>query len=222
MVLKHIDQKRNKLGGYMKKDVFCIIKKAVILLFVFLLFIMGIVLLSPKLSNSEYITISKLYKDMRAVDDSIKSDFYVDNVLKIASRNYVLEEMHRDSLLYTVAVNKNALELMDYSKVSRVLKYIRERDLDFDRFVDLDAVIELFDVYEGFFSIYHYDSEDLIQYSKDIDSIVQKELQYIQDFTNKRNITNIIIVFSYIVILTLWCNYDKILISIKKRGSKKE
>ena len=157
---------------------------------------------SDKLSIEELKAVDNIYTEMRAVNPDIKSDFYVKNVIKIVDKQYVLEELRKDSLLYSIYVNEQMMNmLLDGWQISQVKAYVFRCDLDFEIFNNLEPATKLFDVYRDFVNTYNADLEFLNLLSEEMTEIVYAEEFNLREIRNDRILVGLLIVSSYIFIV---------------------
>ena len=157
---------------------------------------------SDKLNMEEIKAVDGIYTEMRNVDNSIKNDFYLNTLVKLVDKEYVMEELRRDTLLYAISVNEKAMSmLLEGWTYSDVRSYIYRCDLDFDMFNNLEPAAELFDLYREFFNNFSEDVDGLNILSAEMSKIVYEEELQLREISNIRNIKVFIVCVSYIGIL---------------------
>ena len=79
-------------------NIFKILKIGVVLtLLYFLIFLLSTFVFSDKLSREELIAVTDIYEEMIPVNNDIKSDFYVDTLLKVLDKQYILNELRKEN-----------------------------------------------------------------------------------------------------------------------------
>ena len=86
-----------------KDSFFRLLKIGFVLLLVYLVIgVCHFFVFSDKLTYDELVVVTEYYEEIRPVETSIKSDFYVDTLLKVLDKEYILEELRKDSLTYSI------------------------------------------------------------------------------------------------------------------------
>lgn len=202
----------------MNKKILGYVKKFLILFLIYFLIFSVFSFMSPHLKTEELNAVIELYDEMSRVKNDLKSDFFVHKFLKYVNKDYVVEELHRDTLLYSIEVNNRLLDLLGVYNKTQLEKFIKNCNLDFDKFVGLDTPVELFEEYNRFVRLNSLEIEDLAEFQENFDNIIVEEYQYIQHFTNVRIIKCGLVTFSYLFIGFIWCFKWKKL----KRGDSHE
>lgn len=178
-----------------------------ILFFLFLLivYLLGIFIVcfgfSNKLTNEEYIAISRLYKEMRYVSSYLKSDFYIDVELKILDRTYIMEELKRDSLMYTLEVTTTAFELLNNNYDDKyVLKYLSRCKLNFTDFKNLESQEQIYYLLEGYFNNFSENTVKLDFLLADINEQTDIEMEILNKVELSRHIKWGCVIISFFVI----------------------
>ena len=189
------------------------IKAICISLVIFLLFGLSYYFITcDRLTDNEYKEVSKLYSRMSRVDDSIKNEFYRDFALKYLDREFVLEELRKDTLEYSLIINERLIDKLIAGSVrSEILKYISNCDLDFENFKGLNVSTELFDLYRTFGNTYLPKEEYFEIFANEVLEIVKDEQEYILSVQKNRGLK----IFVYSLLYLLLCIFVY-LIEIKK------
>lgn len=189
------------------------IKAICISLVIFLLFGLSYYFITcDRLTDNEYKEVSKLYSRMSRVDDSIKNEFYRDFALKYLDREFVLEELRKDTLEYSLIINERLIDKLIAGSVrSEILKYISNCDLDFENFKGLNVSTELFDLYRTFGNTYLPKEEYFEIFANEVLEIVKDEQEYILSVQKNRGLK----IFVYSLLYLLLCVFVY-LIEIKK------
>ena len=176
------------------------IKAICISLVIFLLFGLSYYFITcDRLTDNEYKEVSKLYSRMSRVDDSIKNEFYRDFALKYLDREFVLEELRKDTLEYSLIINEKLIDKLIAGSVrSEILKYISNCDLDFENFKGLNVSTELFDLYRTFGNTYLPKEEYFEIFANEVLEIVKDEQEYILSVQKNRGLK----IFVYLLQLT--------------------
>lgn len=178
----------------------------IILLGIYL--ILGLIIsfgLSNKLNSEEYEVVSNIYREMRYVDMGIKNDFYGQSLIKYLDKDFILEELHRDSLIYSVVVSENAFTMLSNEIVPvDIRSYISRCELNFEDIVGLETPTKLFDLYREYFSSFTDDIENLEVFSKKMTEIVQEEQVLISKTDSVRFIIGLLVIVSYMGIFVLF------------------
>ena len=189
------------------------IKSICISLVIFLLFGLSYYFITcDRLTDNEYKEVSKLYSRMSRVDDSIKNEFYRDFALKYLDREFVLEELRKDTLEYSLIINERLIDKLIAGSVrSEILKYISNCDLDFENFKGLNVSTELFDLYRTFGNTYLPKEEYFEIFANEVLEIVKDEQEYILSVQKNRGLK----IFVYSLLYLLLCVFVY-LVEIKK------
>lgn len=189
------------------------LKAICISLVIFLLFGLSYYFITcDRLTDNEYKEVSKLYSRMSRVDDSIKNEFYRDFALKYLDREFVLEELRKDTLEYSLIINERLIDKLIAGSVrSEILKYISNCDLDFENFKGLNVSTELFDLYRTFGNTYLPKEEYFEIFANEVLEIVKDEQEYILSVQKNRGLK----IFVYSLLYLLLCIFVY-LIEIKK------
>lgn len=175
--------------------------------------ILGLIIcfgLSNKLNSEEYEVVSNMYREMRYVDMGIKSDFYNQTLIKYLDKDFILEELHRDSLIYSVVVSENAFTMLSNEIVpSDIRSYISRCELNFEDIVGLETPTKLFDLYREYFSSFTDNIENLEVFSKKMTEIVQEEQVLISKTDSVRFIIGLLVIASYMGIFVLYLKVEK-------------
>lgn len=188
------------------------------LFFIYILLFSVFSLTSNHLKTEELNAVVELYEEMNEVKNDLKSKFYVHKILKYVNKDFVVEELHRDTLLYSIEINNKLLGLLNLYNRTQLENFINNCNLDFDKFVGLETPIKLFEEYKRFIKLNSLDIDDLAEFQKNFDTIVVNEYNYIQSFTRTRNLKISIVIFSYLFIGFIWCYKSE---KSKKRSEKK-
>lgn len=188
-------------------------QKCFILLFVYILFSLIICFgFSNKLNTDEFNAVKDIYTEMRYVNGDIKSDFYVNNLIKVLDKSYILDELRNDSLIYTVTVSQNAFTMLSYGDTSKeIVGYLNRCNLNFKDFVNLDNTVSLFNLNLEFFQSFTDDVENLEIFSKKMNEIIENEESLLQESIGNRYLICFLAILSYVSLLIIWI----------KRGKKK-
>jgi len=180
------------------------IKAISISLVIFLLFGLSYYFITcDRLTDNEYKEISKLYSSMRRIDDSIKSDFYKDSILKYLDREIVLEELRKDTLEYSLIINERLIDkLLAGSVRSDILKYIANCDLDFEDFKGLKVSSDLFDLYRAFGNTYLPNEDYFEIFANEVLETIKEEQEYIVSVQRSRGFSTLFYSFLYLLLCT--------------------
>lgn len=177
-----------------------------------------------RLNGSEYEVISNMYSRMRAVDSSIKNDFYVEKGLKILDRKIISEQLKGDSIVYCLSISNNIMEMIKLDRDKKYIKdYIGRCDLAFDKVVGLETADELYDTLYQFNLTYIPDEEYLQIFGDDLVRIVEKGNEEIKHVATKNKVYASLICLCYILLFIFSYIFivDKItLVNIKKIYTK--
>lgn len=189
----------------MNKKILVYGKKFLFLFFIYILLFSVFSLTSNHLKTEELNAVVELYEEMNEVKNDLKSNFYVHKILKYVNKDFVVEELHRDTLLYSIEINNKLLGLLNIYNRTQLENFINNCNLDFEKFVGLETPIKLFEEYKRFIKLNSLDIDDLVEFQKNFDTIVVNEYNYIQSFTRTRNLKISIVIFSYLFIGFVWC-----------------
>lgn len=193
-----------------KDNFFRLLKIGFVLLLVYIVIgICHFFVFSEKLTYDELVVVTEYYEEIRPVETSIKSDFYVNTLLKVLDKGYILEELRKDSLTYSIRVINESFKMFteDLSTVA-ARNYVRRCYLDFNNFVGLDNTIELFELITSFYADSTQEVEDLETFAKFMDEIVSREYYYLNGVAAERDTNLKIAVSSYFVLLVLFYCID--------------
>lgn len=193
-----------------KDSFFRLLKIGFVLLLVYLVIgVCHFFVFSDKLTYDELIVVTEYYEEIRPVETSIKSDFYVNTLLKVLDKGYILEELRKDSLTYSIHVINESFKMFteDLSTFA-ASNYVRRCYLDFNNFVGLDNTIELFELITSFYADSTQEVEDLETFAKFMDEIVSREYYYLNGVDAERDTNLKIAVSSYFVLLVLFYCID--------------
>ena len=198
---KELKESKNKRVSLLKD----IIIKAVVF---FIIYAIGISLYSfvftNKLSDAEYFRLRYFYISMKEVDREIKSDFYVDKLLRVIDRNYILKEFRRDSLVYSLLVTDTAFEMyMENRDVRLIRDYIDRCYLTFSEIVGASKAETLLQKARIFFRMSVNSDEELEDYNRYLEKeiIPLQEKITLQD--RNSHIKQVCVVASYFVLVIL-------------------
>lgn len=182
-----------------------ILKIGVILtLLYFLIFLLSTFVFSDKLSREELIAVTDIYEEMIPVNNDIKSDFYVDTLLKVLDKQYILNELRKDSVIYSMSVSERALSMYQSSlDGDKVYQYLTRCHLDFDKFVGLEATSDIFELNESFFLNSSTNVEDLNTFGNLLAEILYYENQFLKELENSKIIIISSVIISYIVLFVI-------------------
>lgn len=206
-------------------NIFKILKIGVVLtLLYFLIFLLSTFVFSDKLSREELIAVTDIYEEMIPVNNDIKSDFYVDTLLKVLDKQYILNELRKDSVIYSMSVSERALSMYQSTlDGEKVYQYLSRCHLDFDKFVGLDASSDIFELNESFFLNSSTDVEDLNTFGNLLVEILHNENQFLKELENDKISTISGVVISYIVLFVIlyFVKFDSLLNSKNKSSEKR-
>ena len=193
-----------------KDSFFRLLKIGFVLLLVYLVIgVCHFFVFSDKLTYDELVVVTEYYEEIRPVETSIKSDFYVDTLLKVLDKEYILEELRKDSLTYSIhVINESFKMFTEDLSTAAARNYVRRCYLDFNNFVGLDNTIELFELITSFYADSTQEVEDLETFAKFMDEIVSREYYYLNGVDAERDTNFKIVVSSYFVLLVLFYCID--------------
>lgn len=193
-----------------KDSFFRLLKIGFVLLLVYLVIgVCHFFVFSDKLTYDELVVVTEYYEEIRPVETSIKSDFYVDTLLKVLDKEYILEELRKDSLTYSIhVINESFKMFTEDLSTAAASNYVRRCYLDFNNFVGLDNTIELFELITSFYADSTQEVEDLETFAKFMDEIVSREYYYLNGVDAERDTNFKIVVSSYFVLLVLFYCID--------------
>ncbi len=193
-----------------KDSFFRLLKIGFVLLLVYLVIgVCHFFVFSDKLTYDELVVVTEYYEEIRPVETSIKSDFYVDTLLKVLDKEYILEELRKDSLTYSIhVINESFKMFTEDLSTAAASNYVRRCYLDFNNFVGLDNTIELFELITSFYADSTQEVEDLETFAKFMDEIVSREYYYLNGIDAERDTNFKIAVSSYFVLLVLFYCID--------------
>lgn len=193
-----------------KDSFFRLLKIGFVLLLVYLVIgVCHFFVFSDKLTYDELVVVTEYYEEIRPVETSIKSDFYVDTLLKVLDKEYILEELRKDSLTYSIhVINESFKMFTEDLSTAAASNYVRRCYLDFNNFVGLDNTIELFELITSFYADSTQEVEDLEIFAKFMDEIVSHEYYYLNGVDAERDTNFKIVVSSYFVLLVLFYCID--------------
>lgn len=200
-----------------------VLKVGLILFLIYLIVILSsLFVFSNKLTNVELAAVTDFYEEIRLTDETIKNDFYVDTILKIADKNIIYEELRRDALLYTLAVSENAFNIYmkDY-KGADALAYLNRCKTDFNIFTGLESNVDLIDLHKSFFRADTKTVEDLNTFNNLMLEIVDEEYGYLEDVNTDRVNTVILWVISYVALVVGFSIIDFSCVFNRKEEKKK-
>lgn len=197
-------------------------KKAIIMLFIFCLFA-GLFncVFTSKLSEKEYLRIRYFYNEMKCVNPDLKSDFYVEHLLKCLDRDKILTSMKKDALIYSLTVTENAFDLlMDNKTYSYVSSYLERCYLPFSEIVSLSFAESLIVNAQDYFRV-GTDSEDVLEvYSNTFNEIVEPIQKEVTVESRKGIIGDLIVLVLYFVIVLAWYVFDKKVVEEETKNGK--
>ena len=193
-----------------KDSFFRLLKIGFVLLLVYLVIgVCHFFVFSDKLTYDELVVVTEYYEEIRPVETSIKSDFYVDTLLKVLDKEYILEELRKDSLTYSIhVINESFKMFTEDLSTAAASNYVRRCYLDFNNFVGLDNTIELFELITSFYADSTQEVEDLETFAKFMDEIVSREYYYLNGIDAERDTNFKIVISSYFVLLVLFYCID--------------
>ena len=193
-----------------KDSFFRLLKIGFVLLLVYLVIgVCHFFVFSDKLTYDELVVVTEYYEEIRPVETSIKSDFYVDTLLKVLDKEYILEELRKDSLTYSIhVINESFKMFTEDLSTAAASNYVRRCYLDFNNFVGLDNTIELFELITSFYADSRQEVEDLETFAKFMDEIVSREYYYLNGVDAERDTNFKIVISSYFVLLVLFYCID--------------
>ena len=193
-----------------KDSFFRLLKIGFVLLLVYLVIgVCHFFVFSDKLTYDELVVVTEYYEEIRPVETSIKSDFYVDTLLKVLDKEYILEELRKDSLTYSIhVINESFKMFTEDLSTAAASNYVRRCYLDFNNFVGLDNTIELFELITSFYADSTQEVEDLETFAKFMDEIVSREYYYLNGVDAERDTNFKIVISSYFVLLVLFYCID--------------
>lgn len=207
-----------------KSGLFKVLKIGFVLALVYLIIgVSHFFVFSDKLTYDELVVITEYYDEIRPVENSIKSDFYVDTLLKVLDKQYILEELRKDSLTYGISVVDKSFEIFKDTLVARTAEqYVYRCYLDFDNFVGLENTQDLFDLAVSFYSSSGQAVEDLETFATFMDEIVSKEYTYLNKVSESRHTTMTRVGISYFVLIFFFYFIDinKVLNSVTTKVNK--
>ena len=201
-----------------------ILKIGVVLtLLYFLAFLLVTCVFSDKLTRDELIAVTDIYEEMRPVNNEIKSDFYVDTLLKVLDKQYILNELRKDSIIYSMFVSERAVEMYRTTQSGdKVYQYLRRCHLDFDKFVGLEASSDIFELNESYFLRNSKYIEDINTFGNIMAEILYYENQFLEELQNSKTNTAYAIGISYVVLFgaLYFFKFDAVekMIQKKKKG----
>lgn len=177
-----------------------------------------------RLSDLEYNTISTMYHRMRMVDNTIKSDFYINTGLKVLDRSIIEKQLRGDSITYCLSLSNNVIDMIAQGRDKKFVKdYLNRCNISFDRITNLDTASELYENIVMFNSLYIPEDDYLELFGEQMKTIVEKEekeLKYV-GLLNRLYICLIFIGFLVVYYLSLKFIVDKItMVNLKKLKDK--
>ena len=162
------------------------------------------------LSEKELSEIKAVYTEMNTVDRSIKSEFYLNTVIKYLDRQVVLEELRHDAVRYSIIVSENAFEMLqnDFA-MDTITGYLYRCNLDFEKFVGLDDAVNIYNLTEDYFINFEDDVDGLTEYSQELNDIVNPVEEEYTDIVRSRGAIVAFILVLYVVLL-IWLNKKNI------------
>lgn len=162
------------------------------------------------LSEKELSEIKAVYTEMNTVDRSIKSEFYLNTVIKYLDRQVVLEELRHDAVRYSIIVSENAFEMLqnDFA-METITGYLYRCNLGFEKFVGLDDAVNIYNLTEDYFINFEDDVEGLTEYSQELNDIVNPVEEEYTDIVRSRGAIVAFILVLYVVLL-IWLNKKNI------------
>lgn len=215
MVLNLKNLKSEKIVKCLKIMLLLLLLYTIILLCHFFVF-------SDKLTYDELVAVTDIYEEMQTVNKDIKSDFYRENMLKVLDKQYILEELRKDSLLYALYVNDHAFSVFQTSKEAKTAtNYLSRCDLNFSDFVNLEAAEGIIEISKSFFRRNIQTVEILALFTESMDDIIIPEQEYLAEVARVRSIKTLAVCISYFVLVIICYFTDfKKLKSIKVRSGK--
>ena len=194
--------------------------KVIILLIIYsIVLICTNLVFTNKLNTQELQAVHSIYKEMRSVDDTIRSDFYINKTITLLDKQVVLENLRMDSVYYSVSVSEKAFNMLLNSMDNKAVeKYIQRCDLDFETFVGLDSATSLFDLYRAYFVDFSDSLDSLEALQRYMDEILEPENAFFEEIEANRNKERILIVSSFVGLLSIWMFAEGII----KKEDKKE
>ena len=176
----------------------------VLTLLYFLTFLLITCVFSEKLTREELIAVTDIYEEMRPVNQDIKNDFYVDTLLKVLDKQYILNELRKDTLIYSVFVSETAVEMYRTTQSGdKVYQYLKRCHLDFDKFVGLEASSDIFELNESYFLRNSKHIEDINTFGNIMAEILYYENQFLEELQNDKSQVIYSVVISYIVLFVI-------------------
>ena len=185
------------------------IKKILVLLLavsclVLLFFVCKMFVFTEKISDDEYVIINEMYSEMCRVESDLKPMQYYNEKIKKLDKQYVSDELIKDTYLYCVSVVNRGFEMFeqDYDSVS-VYRYFARCNLDFTRIKALDFADNVFILSEAYFRSFQDDEEVLGQYAVYLDGILSPVSEEIVKIEQERVSEKKTALIWYIVIMLL-------------------
>ena len=178
-------------------------------------------LFSDKLTEEEYTEISAVYKEMMSRNDDIKSSFYVDTLMKVMNRDYIIDEMVKDGFIYISNETQNAFNMVlagydaDY-----VLGYFDRCYIDFTKFVNLDFVTSIQDLNRAYFEAFSEDEEMFEYYQELLNQITEPTVEYINGVNSLYTSYFVWYIIAYVASILLVVFVPMLIQGIKKRIRK--
>lgn len=175
---------------------------------------------SDKLTYDELVAVTDCYEEMRPVNDDIKNDFYVNTLLKVLDKEYILEELRKDSLKYSIYVVNRSFELFSESlNANSTAAYVSRCELNFENFVGLENSSELFYLTLSFFQSGSQQVEDFTTFGEFMDEIVSNEYTYLNKISENRNTNMLWFISSYFVLIIFFyfIDFNKVFYFVKNK-----
>lgn len=208
-----------------KNSLFRFLKIGFVLLLVYIVIaVCHFFVFSDKLTYDELVLVTEYYEEIRPVDKSIKSDFYVDTLLKVLDKKYISEELRKDSLTYSIYVANVSFKTFTETLNARTTaEYVSRCYLNFDDFVGLENSQELFDLLTSFYLDSNQEVADLETFATFMDEIVSREYFYLNGIASERNSALLYVGLSYVVVLLAcyFVDFNKVIIKVKEYNSLK-
>lgn len=187
-----------------------LLKVALVLFLIYLISILSVLFVfSDKLTYTELVAVTDFYEEIRLTDDTLKSDFYIDTLIKIIDKEIVYEELRKDALLYSLKVSENAFEIYSYKySGADALAYLNRCDVNFDVFNGLECNEELLELHKSFFRADNKSVEDLNTFNELLVDIIDPEYIYLDDIGIERTRSALIIAVSFVLLTIVFSIID--------------
>lgn len=167
-------------------------------------------LFSNKLTDVEYGELSSIYIEMRRIEPNIKSDFYVNHLLKVLDKRYIQKELRKDALIYSLTVTDTGADLyLSGRNFNYIYEYVDRCFIPFSKFSGMSFAEDILNEAKKYYSKGSELDEDLTLYQDNLIKSIDTVQQEIKEDSKKELVLKLSVIFSYVIFIVLSYAYLK-------------